>query len=558
MATDNPVAKNTPVTRFFKLLKPEKQAIIRIYLLALVAGLINLSQPLGLQAIINLVTAGRASTSWYILVIIVIVGIALNGLIQIAQLSLTERIQQRLFMRSSLEFGYRLHRLHPQYLLTKPVPELANRFFDTMTIQKSMSKFLFDITTASVQVVLGLILLSLYHPSFIAVGAVIVLLGWAMLRFTGPQGLKTSLKESKHKYAMAFWLQEIARSAGSFKFGGLQNPAIRRTDDLSVDYLEARQSHFSVLKQQYYLFLFFRVLAVAALLLLGGILVFNQQMNIGQFVAAEIIIILLLGAIEKLVQGLDVIYDMLTGVEKVGEVADLELEPDESEGLEFEESDQGIHVEASIFRNRDDGSVTRIDLVAEPGDRVAVFGKENSGKSALLTILATLRVPSRSKIRLNGYPMGRYQLAELRHVTGHNLTAEGVFSGTLRENLRMGKENISEADLNKAMELAGLWPAHQFFEQGLNQRFTAQTTQLSLGVASRILLARAIAGAPRLILLELDDLGIDRNDLKIILKRIFEGCPKSTLIAATRDEELRDLFDKKIELPHRAFKSLAS
>ena len=98
----------TPLHRFYSLLKLDRRDISQIFFYAIFSGLVSLSLPLGIQAIINLIQAGRVSISWIVLVLIVVIGVALVGILSLMQLRITENLQQKIFVRSSFEFGYRL------------------------------------------------------------------------------------------------------------------------------------------------------------------------------------------------------------------------------------------------------------------------------------------------------------------------------------------------------------------------------------------------------------------------------------------------------------------
>jgi len=130
------------------------------------------------------------------------------------------------------------------------------------------------------------------------------------------------LEESKYKYKVVHWIQEVARSIISFKLSGKTSLALEKNDDLVESYLNARENHFRIIKLQYIKMIGFKVVITAGLLLIGGMLVLNQRMNIGQFVAAEIIILLVITSIEKLILGLETFYDMLTSIEKLGQVVE--------------------------------------------------------------------------------------------------------------------------------------------------------------------------------------------------------------------------------------------
>ena len=329
----------TPIKRFFNLLKVDKQEIVSIYIYALFSGIITLSIPLGIQAIISFITSGEVSSSWIVLVVFVVLGVGLTGVMQIMQLTITENLQQKIFTRSAFEFAYRIPRMKMEAIDQSYMPELVNRFFDTLSIQKGLPKILMDFSSASLQIIFGLILLSLYHPFFIMFSFVLILIVYLIFKFTTPQGLKTSLKESTYKYEVAHWLEELARANSTFKLAGRTDLPMQRTDEKVSQYLTHRKAHFKTLLMQYINLVGFKMVIAAGLLLIGGLLVINQQMNIGQFVASEIIIILVLASVEKLILSMETIYDVLTAIEKVGSITDIPLEKDEGSPIHFEEGE---------------------------------------------------------------------------------------------------------------------------------------------------------------------------------------------------------------------------
>ena len=241
----------TPLQRFFKLLRIERNDILQIFYYAVFSGLVSLSLPLGIQAIVNLIQGAQISTSWIILVILVTLGVVLVGILNLMQLRIIETIQQRIFIKSSFELSYRFPKIKMQALRNEYPPELANRFFDTLTIQKGLSKVLLDVPTALLQVVFALILLSFYHSLFIVFGIVLLVTVFFVFQYTAKKGLETSLKESKFKYKVAHWIQEIARSIISFKLSGKTNLALTKNDLLAENYLQARESHFRIIRFQY-------------------------------------------------------------------------------------------------------------------------------------------------------------------------------------------------------------------------------------------------------------------------------------------------------------------
>ena len=316
----------TPVQRLIRLLTTEKKDIGYVYLYAIVAGLINLSLPLGVQAVFNFVSSGTVFNSVYLLITLVIIGVILNGLINIGQAAIVEVMQQRIFAKAAFEFTYRLPRIQKDALRPYYPPELMNRFFDVMSVQKALPKFLIDITAAVLQIIFGIILLSFYHPVFIVFGLVTLLLVVGVVLILGKSGLETSLNESKYKYKVAAYLEELARDLSAYRKEADSFEAIDRMDNLVASYLSYRNAHFNILKRFFFNAVFFKTLIVGSLLIMGTWLVVDRQMTLGQFVAAELVIVLITGAVEKLIMSIEVVFDLLTAVEKLGNVTDLPLD----------------------------------------------------------------------------------------------------------------------------------------------------------------------------------------------------------------------------------------
>ncbi|GAB4024175.1 ABC transporter transmembrane domain-containing protein [Spirosoma gilvum] len=317
----------SPWQRLMRLLVSEKKDIGYIYLYALVTGIISLSLPLGIQAVFNLVSGGLVFSSVYVLIGVVILGVLAAGMLLVGQMALVEVLQQRIFAKAAFEFTYRLPRIEPEALDGYYPPELMNRFFDVLTIQKGLPKLLIDLTAATVQIVFGLILLSAYHPIFVAFGIFTVLIIWLISRLYGPSGVRTSLNESKYKYKVVAWLEEIAGDLPMYRnrTKDTDQEPINKMDDLVANYVKYRNEHFKVLRQFFYGGVAFKTIVTGGLLILGTTLVVGREMSLGQFVAAELVIVLITGSVDKLISGIDTVFDLVTAVEKIGTVTDMPL-----------------------------------------------------------------------------------------------------------------------------------------------------------------------------------------------------------------------------------------
>lgn len=493
----------TPWGRFIGLLSLEKRDILQISYYAIFSGLVALSLPLGIQAIINLLQGAQISTSWIVLVILVTIGVLFSGGLQLMQLRIIETLQQRIFAKASFELSYRFPKIKMTELRSYYPPELANRFFDTLTIQKGLSKILIDVPAALLQIIFALILLSFYHSFFIFFGILLLFMVFFVFKFTAKKGLETSLEESKNKYLVAHWIQEVARTLVSFKLSGTTNFAIRKNDELVYKYLKSREKHFRILVIQFIQMISFKVLITAGLLIIGGVLVLEQEMNIGQFVAAEIIILLIISSVEKLILGVETFYDMLTSIEKLGQVTDKVLERQDGEKPVFKDD---LKIELSNINykvpNRDKLILDNISLQINAKSRILIGGESGSGKSSLLCMIAGIIEPTGGEIYVNNVSIKSLQLNHYRSQLGLSLANETPFEGTLKDNLTFGNPNITDNEIFEILEKVGLSSFLKELPDGLQTALQPDGKQISDIVSKKIILARAIAKKPKVLILE--------------------------------------------------------
>jgi ABC-type bacteriocin/lantibiotic exporter with double-glycine peptidase domain len=541
----------TPIQRFFRMLKPNRKAIRNLYIFAIINGIISLSLPLGIQAIINLIQGGEISASWVLLVVIVLLGYLISGGLQIVQLRISEDLQKDIFVRSAFEFVYRIPRIKMEVLEKHYAPELMNRFFDTITIQKGVAKILIDFTAAALSILFGLILLSFYHPFFILFSILVILIVFVLGRYIFNRGLTSSILESKYKYKVAFWLEEVARTNNTFKlFSGSDLP-IKKTDTLLSSYMDAREDHFKVLLRQYYLFLVFKILIAAGFLILGGILVFNQQMNIGQFVASEIIVLLLIGSVEKVLLFMENIYDLLTSIEKIGDVTDMQLEENIPSALKIKNKKLGISIgiRKLDFKYPGDNEYIfqNLNLEIKPGEKVCITGANGSGASTLTKLLMSFFQPQKGTILYDNIPINNYNIDELRKTIASCVTYDRVFLGTLLENLTIGIEMPTE-NILQVLKQIGLNDLVENLPNGFATMIGPQGKKLPESTVEKIILARNLLKNPRLLVV--DDMfnNMDKSEKIQLFKTIMDKHQGRTVITLTKDADIISMADRVIEI----------
>jgi len=534
--------KKSPLERILRLLKEERVEITSIYFYAIASGLIQLSLPLGIQSIISFVLGGSLSTSLVVLIILVVAGVLCTGLIYINQMKLIEKIQQKIMVRYAMQIARTLPQVNLQKTDGEYLPERVNRFFDIPVLQKGLAKLLLDIPTATIQILFGLILLSLYNAAFIIFSILLILILAALLYYSGTKGLQTSLSESKKKYRIAAWFEEVARILPAFK-NSRQAIHIEKADERMIAYLKSRTEHFSVLLFQYRLLVALKTIITAAMLIVGAILLIGQQLNIGQFVAAEIVILIVIQAVEKLIGSLDSVYDSLTSVDKIGQLTDL---PVENNGKFIPlKSGKGMQLEIRGLNFKFDKKTILNDFTgtASPGEKICLQGPSGSGKSTLLKILYGLYEEFEGIIIVDGTPLRNYEWNAYRSSVAAVMQSDSVFEGTLYENLTMGAD-IDRQKVQDYVRKLDLIPLLETLPDGYESKLDPAGHRLPGMVIRKITLARALLKEPRLLLMEEPWAGFPEHYQQRVKEILLNDFPDTTVIIASNEPGFAELCQR--------------
>lgn len=545
---DNHTSISGSIARLHQVLMLDRKDIVVVYILAFLAGLVQLSVPLGIQSIINFVMAGSLSTSMIVLIALVVFGVFINGLLQIRQLQIIEKLKQKIFVRYSLEFGDRLPKLNIEKLDKEYLPEMVNRFFETVSLQKGMDKLLIDLPAASIQVLLGLTILAFYHPFFIAFGLFLLIIVLAILRFTSAGGLNTALLASGYKYGVAAWLQEVARTVKSFKYTKGTSLHLNKTDELVGNYLTARTQHFKILLTQFWSLISFKVIITASMLILGSYLLLNQQINIGQFIAADIIIISIIASIEKVIINLDSVYEAMVSVEKLGKIT--EAEEEKSGSLVLHANNEGVSIQfadVNFSYNGDKPVINKINFNVEKGEMIQIAGVSGAGKSTVLRLLTGAFTQYNGSVLIDGIPAANYDLKSLRQLTGILLGSQDIFYGTLLQNITMDSHKITVSQVTKLADIVGLSAFVKDSKDGYDTVLQPVGLKLSGRVRKNILLMRALLGEHRLLLLEDPFDHLEEPNKTNTIQYLREN-KNVTVLIASQDQQLSNYCNKVITL----------
>lgn len=541
---------SNPLNRIAQLVKLHKKEVVSIYLFSMLSGLINLSLPLGVQTIVGLVMGATMVSSIYVLIFFVVLGVFLVGLLQLNQMKIIETIQQRVFANYAYTFADTIPRMDLKKMDHYFIPEKVNRFFDTVNIQKGFAKLLLDIPIASVQIVFGILLLALYHPLFIILGIFLIILLFIIFNLTSKRGIATSIQESNYKYEVVGFFNEIGRTLKSFKFSQGSDLNLEKTNANTRGYLEARTQHFHVLLFQYKTLIFFKVSLTVLMLTLGTYLLIEQQLNIGEFIAAEIVILMVIGAVEKLITSLDSAYDVITGLEKIASVTESPLEHSGTMDLNI---DKGLEIQLADFSfsfDADKKVLDSINLQLLPGQKVSITGPEGSGKSMLLRMLTGNYQDFQGSFQINHFPIHNYSLKSLRKYTGILLHGQEIFGGSLWENISLGQKEITgEVILQKANEL-GFDDLLNHFPSGFETKIEPIGKKTPQTIIRKILLLRALCGNKKLLLLEEPWAGLESQNKETIKKYLLNLPADTTVVVVSDDADFNRLTDQQINMRH--------
>jgi ABC-type bacteriocin/lantibiotic exporter with double-glycine peptidase domain len=541
-------AKTRPMKRLVEALRLERSDVWTVVAFATAVGVLSIVTPAAIEALVNTVAFGA-----YLWPVIVLAGVmfaflVLATLLRAMQLYVVECMQRRFFIRTADTFADHFARGEIEAFDGRNPTDIVNRFFEVASVQKALATLLVDGIGVVMITFVGLAVLAFYHPYLLTFAAVMAGLVFFLLFVLGIGGVRSSIDESYAKFDVAAWLEELAKCPHTFRFGRGGELAYRRADDLADAYLTARRRHFRVIWRQTLFAFFLEAVAMTVLLGLGGWLVINRQLTLGQLVAGELIVALVLAAISKSGKYIETFYDLQASLDKLGVIDQLPLERQGGETLPPSSEPMRVVVETRRWTpsqgTRSAEPLRRVEI--NPGERVAVSGPSGSGKTRLLETLALLRVPAEGLLEFDGLDARSLDRPQTRLQLAYVGQAE-TFADTVAENIRVGRSDLSSTDIRRALEMVGLADTVARLPEGVGTPLASDGQPLSANDLSRLSIARAIAGRPRLLLIN----GmLDRLDLRTcpqLVESLFDRSAPWTLVIVTARDDIKNRCDRTVE-----------
>lgn len=539
----------TPWARLRALVRQERHDVLVIVIYGGGVGLLALTTPIAVQALVNSVAFATLLQPLIVIALLLLAGLAFAGVLRALQVWVVEVLQRRLFVRLVNELSHRLPRVEIAAFDRAHGPELVNRFFDLFTIQKAAATLLVSGLEIVLTTVVGMLVLAFYHPILLAFDVVLVLAVIAILAGLGRGATHTAVLESKAKYKVASWLEEVARHPVAFKLAGGPVLARQRTDELAATYLAYRAKHFGIVFRQIIGSLTLHAVASAGILGLGGWLVIERQLTLGQLVAAELIVTMVVVSFTKVGKQLEATYDLLAALDKVGQLLDLPLEapPAATSALLASTDGATLRIEGLAFGADDRPPVASgIDLVVRPGQRVVIAGSSGGGKSLLLDVLLGLRKPAAGHVLLDGVDLTDVDRRVLRRRTALVRGSE-IVVGTIGDNVTFGRP-LEGVAVREALRDVDLLDEIAELPEGLATPVLPDGSPLSRSQAARLVLARAIAGKPDLLCIDGALDALDPETRRTVLDALFAPERRWTLLLVTHDVEAHARASRVFEL----------
>jgi ABC-type bacteriocin/lantibiotic exporter with double-glycine peptidase domain len=500
-----------PWIRFKKLLKLEHQEIKSLVIYAIASGVMSLAWPLAVQTLVNIIAFGTLIQPLIILSLALLGVLLLGALIRVLQIYALEYLERNLFIQLTIDFSRRLPRLDTKVDDSYRPTELVNRFFDIVTIQKSLAVLLLDGLDILLQTSLGLLLLAFYHPALLAFDVILIFGIFFSLQLYYKTALKTSIDESNTKYQIAAFFEEMVGAFTLFKTKNALRYAYEYTQTLSNTFLSHRESHFQAILYQIIGLTLIQIIASVGLLGLGGFLVIQGTLSLGQLVAAELVVTIVVGGLTKLARKVSTYYDLLASLEKLGKLVDFPLEPELIENPNLENHDLvGCHLQieklsfdpkiAGVWRDH------IVSLEVHSGQIAGILVQDRVPSSPLLDVLFGLRDIESGDIKIDGIRVHERSMQVRTYAC--LLRSPEWIAASILSNLEISQESKDLDAVEDVLIELDLWDDLSKLRDeenkiyGVNYLLDAQGDPLDSNQQIMLAIARVILSKPRLVMID--------------------------------------------------------
>jgi len=302
-------------TKFKAIIKEDKKNILYLLYYSAIESILLLVTPLTSAFIINSVLA-HATISIYVMGLIVIVIFFMISSLQVLKSYMIEKFEQKIFIQNAIEIS----KLAVENKIRNSgnnINKYMNYFFDVISIQKLFPNLLLAGSALLVKIIISLMLLFVFDASLFGMGIFFIITFAIIMLIIGRKGPNLATERSNAKHEAIYFIQDIPLSTNTTE------ETYIKLDALLIDFIKKRNNIFNVIIKQLALSYFSEGLIISSFFILGGYLVFQGSMPIGEFVAAEIIIISITYTMKDFVKQIDYIYDSIEGFYKIDKLSNV-------------------------------------------------------------------------------------------------------------------------------------------------------------------------------------------------------------------------------------------
>jgi putative ABC transport system ATP-binding protein len=517
--SDQSLTTPTTVRQVFsfiiRILGPESNYYMLALAYGIGIGVLSLSVPISVQMLVNTVANTGLATPLIVLSATLFGLLLAAGLLRALRIHLMDLFQRRFYARMVADITIRsIYALNP-FFQDFNKGTLFNRYFDILVVQKNLPNLLIGGFTILLQAAVGFVLVSMYHPLFLVFNLILIGAIWVIWLIWGGAAIRSAVQVSHKKHAAAAWLEGLGASNGFFKSERHIAEALKRTDAVTAEYMTAHERHFRHHFAQTICFLLLYATASAALLGLGGWLVIQGQLSLGQLVAAELVLSVVFIGLSQLGIYLAYFYELCGAIDELALFYGVEQEAPEQVSEPYSGDGEIEFVDA---RGDARGRVATLNFRIPSGSCVLGMAATHGLQREVTNFLKRHIRPSSGYVSLGGQDIMSIQAYALRQQI-IVLDRPNAVEMTIREYLRLSGRNPSSADIFKVLETVGLEESIAQLDEGLDTRVAATGWPLTITETMQLKLAAAIIANPKVLILgPLFDTMADRK-----LKRAIEA-----------------------------------
>ncbi len=480
------------------IIGPERNFFWLAIVYGLGISLLSLATPVSVQLLINSIASTALPVPLFTLSAVLLFLLLVSGLFGALRSYMMELFRRRFMVRLVAEVTLRAINAANPYFQDNRRIDLFNRYFEIINIQKTIPSLLIGGFTILLQAGVGFVVTSFYHPFFLAFNIVVILMVWLIWGIWARGAMKSSIVLSHEKYNAAHWLESVGASNGFYKSARHIDYALARSEEVSARYVAAHKKHFSYYFPQTIALLVLYALASAGLLALGGWLVIQEQLSIGQLVAAELILSGAFYGVSQLASYIDDLYDLVAAVEELALLYAIPQEPMPQSGTPLLRLNSSALALSNVQFDHVSGKA-RFDFEIPGGARLVAQGSPGMENSFSMLLKRHLR-PDKGIVAIGGVDITALDTLELRSDV-QVLNRPAVVESTITEYLRLANPDADPAAMISALRLVGLDDRIAMLPDGLQTTLSSTGYPLSLGKTMQLRLAAAILAEPRILVL---------------------------------------------------------